>query len=410
MSLTRSLVLATFLALRNLRRHMRRSLTSLLAIGFGVVALLVAGGYVASLFEEFREATIQSQLGHIQITRPGFHEAGRSDPYSYLLPHRTDELARILPPEARLAPRLLVNGLASSGEITLPFIAEGIDPGVDMIDDRSLRIAEGRRLSGDDERHLLVGQGLANLLEVEVGDHLVLLVNAEGGMLSAAEGEVVGIFSSFSREFDDAALLMPLELARTLSGVEGAHAWLVFLGDTAQTDDVAALFRQRLAEDRYEIRPWHALAEFYQRASDLFDQQLSVVKAMVMVIILLGIGNTMMMSVLERTGEIGTMMAMGTRKSFILREFLIEGAVLGLFGAMAGVLATLGLAQLLDVFQIEMPPPPGFARGYQASLLITPALILEAAILACVTTTVAAFYPALRASRMVIVDALRKAR
>lgn len=408
--MARSWMLAIFLALRNLQRHLRRSLTALLAISFGVIALLVAGGYVASLFEEFREATIQSQYGHIQITRPGFHEAGRSDPYSYLLPSRTDELVRNLPPDARLAPRLLVNGLASSGEITLPFVAEGIDPAVDMIDDHSLRIVEGRRLTSDDEQHLLVGQGLANLLEVGLGDQLVLLVNAEGGMLSAAEGEVVGIFSSFSREFDDAALLMPLKLARTLSGVESAHAWLVFLNETRQTDGVTTLLQERLEAGRYEITPWHDLAEFYQRAAALFDQQLGVMKLLVMVIILLGIGNTMMMSVLERTGEIGTMMAMGTRKGFILRELLIEGALLGILGTLVGVLITLGLAELFDLLGIEMPPPPGFTRGYNASLLITPSLIVEAAVLACLTTTAAAFYPALRASRMVIVDALRKVR
>ncbi len=406
----RTLILAFVLAYRNLRRHARRSLTSLLAIAFGVVALLVAGGYVANLFNEFREATIHSQFGHVQITRPGFHEAGRSNPYAYLLPARSEDVARLLPGEARLAPRLLVNGAISSGEITLPFIAEGIDPAVDLRDDRALKLIAGRRLEIGDERHLLVGRGLANLLEVEVGDQLAVLVNAEGGVLTAAEGEVVGIFQSFSREFDDAALLMPLSLARTLNRTDGAHAWLVFLEDTADTDAVAGLLSERLAAERFEVRPWHTLAEFYQRSSELFDQQLGVVKAMVMIIILLGIGNTMMMSVLERTGEIGTMMAMGTRKSFVLREFLIEGAMLGLLGAALGVLATWGLGVLLDVVRIEMPPPPSFTIGYRAALELSPALIVEAVLLACITTTLAAFYPAFRASRMVIVDALRKVR
>lgn len=410
MPMGRSIALTIVLALRNLRRHARRSLTCLLAVGFGVTALLVASGYVASLFEEFREATIQSQLGHIQVTRPGFHDAGRSDPYHYLLPGHAGQLVQALPAEARVAPRLMVNGLASSGSITLPFIAEGIDPTVDMIDDRSLSIVEGRRLSRENERHLLVGQGLANLLEVKVGDELIMLVNAEGGALSAAEAEVVGFFSSFSQEFDDAALLMPLALARSLNGVDGAHAWLVFLEETGETGKVLQLLQEQLPGDRFEVRPWYDLAEFYNRAAALFSQQLGVVTIMVMVIILLGIGNTMMMSVMERTGEIGTMMAMGTRRSAILRGFLVEGALLGLVGAVAGVAVTLGLAALLQLLDIEMPPPPGFATGYQASLLLSPRLLLETVLLACVTTTAAAFYPALRASRMVIVDALRKVR
>lgn len=410
MSFGRSMMLAVFLALRNLYRHRRRSVTSLLAVAFGVAALLIAGGYVASLFEEFREATIQSQLGHIQVSRPGFHEAGTSDPYGYVLPVRTDELTRHLPSQARVAPRVMVNGLASSGEITLPFIAEGVDPAVDMVDDRSLRIVDGRRLLPNDERHLLLGQGLASLLEVKVGDQLVLLVNAEGGVLSATEGEVVGFFSSFSQEFDDAALLMPLQLARSLTGIEGAHSWLVFLTTTAQTDDNLTVLRQTLPADQYEVKAWYELAEFYNRASALFSQQLGVIKIMIMVIILLGIGNTMMMSVLERTGEIGTMMAMGTRKSAVLRGFLVEGGMLGLVGAVSGVAAAYLIAYLLRLLSIDMPPPPGFAVGYEASLSLSPGLILETVVLACVTTTLAALYPAVRASRMVIVDALRKVR
>ena len=410
MSFGRSMMLAVFLALRNLHRHRRRSITSLLAVAFGVAALLIAGGYVASLFEEFREATIQSQLGHIQVSRPGFHDAGTSDPYGYILPARIDELTRNLPSQTRIAPRIMVNGLASSGEITLPFIAEGIDPAVDMVDDRSLRIVAGRRLASDDERHLLLGQGLANLLEVEVGDQLVLLVNAKGGALSATEGEVIGFFSSFSQEFDDAALLMPLSLARSLTGIEGAHSWLVFLGETADTDENLSVLQRELSADQYEVKAWYDLAEFYNRASALFSQQLGVIKIMIMVIILLGIGNTMMMSVLERTGEIGTMMAMGTRKSAILRGFLVEGGLLGLAGALLGVAAAYAIAYLLRLLSIEMPPPPGFAVGYEASLSLSGGLILETVVLACVTTTLAALYPAVRASRMVIVDALWKVR
>jgi putative ABC transport system permease protein len=118
----------------------------------------------------------------------------------------------------------------------------------------------------------------------------------------------------------------------------------------------------------------------------------------------------MMMSVLERTGEIGTVMALGTRRAAVLRGFLIEGALLGLLGALLGVVVALVLGQVLVWAEVEMPPPPGFARSYLATLLITPAMVLETVLIACITTTVASFYPAMRASRMVIVDAIRNGR
>jgi putative ABC transport system permease protein len=402
--------MALLLALRNLRRQFRRSLTALLSIGFGVAALLVATGFNEAMFEEFREATIRSQFGHLQITRPGFQERGRSDPWAYLLPAEIALDPALLPPGSTVSPRLLLNGLVSFGEQTLPFMSEGIDPARDMLDDRSLRIEQGRRLAPADHHQVVLGEGLARQLEVVPGASVVLLVTTPEGQLGAAEAEVVGVFSSFSQEFDDAALLLPLSLARELAQVDGAHAWLVFLQDTAMTDTALGPVRAALPPAAFDVQPWHALAEFYARAAVLFKQQLDLVKGIVVFIILLGIGNTMMMSVLERTGEIGTVMALGNTRASVLRGFLLEGALLGLLGAALGVLAALGAGQLLDLAAIEMPPPPTFARSYHAALLVTPAMVLEVLLIAVLTTTLASLYPAWRASRMEIVEAIRHAR
>lgn len=402
--------MALLLALRNLRRQFRRSLTALLSIGFGVAALLVATGFNEAMFEEFREATIRSQYGHLQITRPGFQERGRSDPWAYLLPAELALDPALLPPGSTVSPRLLLNGLVSFAEQTLPFMSEGIDPARDMLDDRALRIEQGRRLAPADHHQVVLGEGLARQLEVVPGASVVLLVTTPEGQLGAAEAEVVGVFSSFSQEFDDAALLLPLSLARELAQVDGAHAWLVFLQDAAATDTALGPVRAALPPAAFDVQPWHALAEFYARASVLFKQQLDLVKGIVVFIILLGIGNTMMMSVLERTGEIGTVMALGNKRASVLRGFLLEGALLGLLGAALGVLAALGAGQLLDLAAIEMPPPPTFARSYHAALLVTPAMVLEVLLIAVLTTTLASLYPAWRASRMEIVEAIRHAR
>lgn len=404
------MIASAALAVRNLRRQFRRSTTSLLSIGFGVAALLAATGFNEAMFHEFREATILSQYGHLQITQPGFHEKGRSDPWQYLLPAENGSMAAHLPIGAEIAPRLLTNGLISYGEATVPFMSEAIDPAIDMVDDRSLEILSGRRLQGSDSRHVILGSGLATRLNVPVGANVVMLANTAAEQLSAVEAEVVGIFSSFSSEFDEAALFMPIDLARDLVKVEGAHAWLVFLSDTQDTEVALASLIDADVAAGLEIRPWYDLAEFYTRAVALFTQQLHLVKGIVIAIILLGIGNTMMMNVMERTGEIGTVMALGAKRSEVLQNFLMEGAVLGVVGALIGIIVAFGLGQLLAMLQIEMPPPPSFSRGYMAGIKLSPAMVGEAALIAVATTTIASFYPALRASRMTIVDAIRSAR
>jgi len=116
------------------------------------------------------------------------------------------------------------------------------------------------------------------------------------------------------------------------------------------------------------------------------------------------------MSILERTSEIGTMMALGARRRTILRRFLAEGAILGVLGGVIGAIAGVGLAIAISAVGIPMPAPPGMTRGFVGEVRVTFPLVSDALVLAIVTTLIASCYPAWKASRMVIVDALRYVR
>ena len=142
----------------------------------------------------------------------------------------------------------------------------------------------------------------------------------------------------------------------------------------------------------------------------LFTRQVGVVKILIALIIVLSISNTLSMAVIERTGEIGTVMALGLRRTGVLRMFITEGAMLGIIGGLLGVTLGLIAASAISAVGIPMPAPPGMARGYIGQILITPGLIVEALTLAVFTTLVASILPAWKASRMNIVDALRHQR
>jgi putative ABC transport system permease protein len=378
------------------------------SVGFGIAALVVAGGMSEWMFLDFREATIESQYSHIQVARPGFQQDGRSDPYRFLLPRDMTVLGSDRIPNLRsVAPRLMLTGLLSRGESTVSFIGEGVDPAHDLKSNRALSILQGEKLEPSEKNEVLLGQGLATLLGAGVGDDVVLLVNTPRGGLNAVEAKVRGIFASVSKAYDDSALLVPLHMARTLLRVEGAHSWRVYLGNTRHTDAVAARLRAQLDPKAFEVRTWEELADFYTRAVALLREQLGVLRGIVIAIILLGIGNTMMMSVLERTGEIGTAMALGVKRRALLSQFVAEGALLGLFGAIVGIALAIMIGGVIGVLQIEMPPPPGLTRGYIARVWITLPILVEALLVAMLTTTLASLYPSWRASRMVIVDAIR---
>ena len=272
---------------------------------------------------------------------------------------------------------------------------------------KALEVVAGRDLASIDEQSILMGEGLAANIGAEVGDVIVLLANTAAGNLNAVEVTIVGLFTSASKAYDDTALRAPLPIARDLMRVEGATSWVVLLDDTALAPKAVESFRQALDAGQYEITPWWALADFYNKTVELFSKQVMLLRILVGAIVVLSISNTLSMAVAERTSEIGTSMALGVRRARILRLFVSEGAVLGIIGGIVGALLAWGLGEAISHVGIPMPPPPGMTRGYVAEILISPGLAADGFLLAFVTTLLASILPATRAARLNVVDALR---
>lgn len=396
-------------AARNLWRNTNRTAVAVMTVAGGIVAFLLAGGFIAWIFQDMREATIHSQLGHFQIVRPGYFERGIADPYAFLLPAQSDAQVRIeqTPGFASLAPRLAFSGLASHGETTISFVGEGIDPVRERPISNRITIVAGRDLARADEPAALLGEGLARSMGVKLGDTIVLLATAANGSANAIEVQVVGTFATIAKDYDDSALRLPITLARKLMRVEGATAWVVLLDKTERTTEAIASISPHLPADQFEIVPWTSLADFYNKTVTLFSKQVDVVKIIIGLIIILTISNTQTMSVLERTTEIGTSLAIGLRRSRVMSMFVLEGTMIGFLGGMVGILLGYVLAEAISSVGIPMPPPPGMARGYIGQIIVTGSLLIDALILAFVTTLLASLMPAWKASRMNIVDALR---
>jgi len=303
---------------------------------FGTTALILASGFIQWIFLDMREATIKSQLGHLQIVRPGYHKTGKSDPYKFLLP---DTIPRQIAANNELqqiettTPRISFNGLISYKESTLSFIGDGIDTREQEAFGNALHISAGENLSINNPFSIIIGEGLALNLGVKIGDQIILLSNTASGGINAIEVTIRGLFSTVTKSYDDNALRIPIETARQLLRTQGAHIWVILLKETAQTDQILTQLSEKFPQDEFEIVPWYALADFYNKTTTLFTKQIQGIKFIIALIILLSISNTMTMSVMERTGEIGTAMALGVKRSGIVRLFLSEGILIGFIAA-----------------------------------------------------------------------------
>lgn len=406
-----TLALDLRLALRNILRQRRRSLIAVAAIGFGIIAMMLAAGFIEWIFWANRDGVTVKQIGHIQVAKPGYYDGGKADPFAFLLPDDTAALAaiRAVAGVTGVSPRMDFIGLVSHGDSTLSFIGEGIDPERDPALGQ-LHVIEGELLSADEPHGFILGSGLAANLGVKTGDAVVLLASTAAGGINAVEGRVRGLVSTSMKAFDDSMLRVNIDTARALLRVPGAHVWITSLHDTGMTERVVGKLAREPVLAGYEVTPWTKLADFYNKTVELLTRQIQVVKVIIGLIIVLSIGNTMTMSVLERTTEIGTAMALGVRARRILRMFVLEGALLGAIGGTIGIVVGYAMAALISYVGIPMPPAPGMSMGFVAAIRITPGIIVDAFLLAMITTLLASIYPAWRASRLVIVDALRHNR
>jgi putative ABC transport system permease protein len=398
------------LAFHNIFRHKARTFLTLLVIVFGVVGLILTGGFIEDVFIQLQEVTIHSQLGHLQLYRAGYSERGRRNPYQYMIDDPSQVTDRIidLPHVSDVLLRVNFSGLANNGRGDLNIIGEGVQPDKEARLGTVMTITSGRQLTAADTHGIVVGQGVARALQLKQGDYLTLLVSTTDGALNSLESEVLGIFQTFSRDYDNRAVRIPLAAAQDLVGTAGVHRVVVSLDATELTDTVAERIKRVFSSSEYEIKPWYEIADFYRKAVDLYRSQFAVLQFIILLMVLLSVANSVNMAVYERVGEFGTLMALGDKQGDIFRLVLKENMLLGLLGAGLGVVFGVIFAWSISGIGIEMPPPPNSDLGYTASIRIVPRVIAMAFGVGAVATLLAALLPAYRVASLPVADALRK--
>lgn len=401
------------LAFRSIFRHKVRTGLTLSIIVFGVMGILLSGGFVEDVFIQLREATIHSRLGHIQVYRDGYTTIGQRNPYQFLISEPRVLAAAISesPHVLDVMARLNFTGLINNGRADLPIIGEGIEQEREMRMGSALSIVSGRGLTADDSYGIMLGKGVAAALRLEPGDSATLVVNTPEGAMNLLEFEVVGIFSTFARDYDNRAVRIPLSAAQELLDIPQVHSLVVMLDATELADAVAADLKRTLANnqgEQYEVKVWHELADFYRRMVDHYQVQFDVIQLIILVMVLLSVVNSVNMAIYERVGEFGTLKAMGDRNRDVFWQIIKENLLLGMLGASLGVVLGVLSALVLSGIGIEMPPPPNSDTGYIAYIRLVPRVIVTAFITGVSATMLASLLPAYRVSRRPVAEALRE--
>lgn len=400
------------LALRNIFRNKRRTAITFMAIITGVASLIVFGGFIEYTFWALREQTIKTQLGHIQIYQKGYSQKGIAEPSKYLIknPEVTEKAISGLPNITTVTHRLSFSGLISTQEKTLP--CKGI--GVVVENERKMSdfetIVAGQQLEVSQTDGGIVGSELMKALGAKVGDYLTILTTTPDGVINAVDFKVVGIMQTGSQEYDSVFVKLPIQVVQNLLNTTAVEKIIIYLKDTKDVDKAAALLREVIDKNKMdlELKTWSELAEFYWKVVGVYHGIFNVVKVIISVIALFSIANTITMSVYERVREIGTMRAIGTTRGRIVTLFITEGALVGVLGGLLGIFFGILVAQIINMSGgIYISPPPGMSRGYVSLIFIVPKVVFYSFSSIVVVAIVSSIYPAYKASRLKIVEALQ---
>lgn len=395
------------MAYRDLIRNKRRSLLSALALGMGLSLLLFMAAVVQGEMRDSMESTIRLQSGHLQISAVDYNPDKNSLAWKDLI-ENPDEIASKIAsqPEVTVAtPRLLASGIINTADESIGVQIIGIDPTSSANTPYSNGMISGEFIKSDDRDGLLVGKDLAAKYKLKTGDTIQLLANTASGDVIEQNFTIRGIFSTKIPAFDQTTILLPLLKAQAMTGTE-KYSSIIFV--LLKSRDLADTVKDRLHSEQYTIKTWVQMNQLMTSYENLADSYMYLLYLIVLCVTATVIVNTLVMSVFERTREIGIISAVGMRSSSIMNMFLIESFMLAITGIVMGlVLGSLLVLYSERVgFYIGNFGLTGIMLGERIYGYMTVQDAIPLVIISLVVTLLASLYPAIMAARMEPIDAL----
>ncbi len=407
-SQTRSLVAR--LAKRSVFRNTRRTLLTIFLISCSLTAILFTDAFVRGMVDTMVKISTQTFLGEAQIHQKGFREANDIDLYIKNENKLYQQLSHIQEISA-FAPRVITGAMASSSENVASAIVYGVDAEKEaQVSKLKQAVLKGSYLTGKDGE-ILLGDRLAELLEVNLGDRIVITVSqAEGGDLSQALFRVSGLFSFNERNMDNAIAFVNLKQGQKILNVQGVHQVALRLQMLAQADDKTLPFWQTLNNTELETLSWQELVPQLSSMLAMTEYSTLVVSSILYILVCLGLINTMFMSIFERHTEFGILLAIGTQPKQLFKQILLEGFFIGLLSVALGLLLALlvcywGSVVGIDYTDLEMT---GMTLNEPIYLVINGVSFMQMACATLVVVVLACLYPALHAAKLQPSFAMRK--
>jgi ABC-type lipoprotein release transport system permease subunit len=404
------------MAWRNVWRSRRRTLITLAAGSLGLMFSQAYLNWANGIYAQMIDEGVRSASGHVSLYRQGYR-ASREAALSFPLDGLPERLAAIPGVETAL-PRLYLPGLAQAARGSRGVTLVGVDPGREWrVNPFARGLAGGKLIDGTSDRECLVGKELVESLKLKLGGKLVVMAQRKDGEIQGELLRVAGILDTGMSEIDGRTIYTTLGFAGRLAGREGeAHELAVILGNQRSIPAVLPRAAALLPPGGgLEAVDWQtAMPEMAGHIRvDTFSLKLIV--GFIFLIVGIGMVNTQLMSVLERSREFGVMLALGVPTLFLVGMVLAEGLLMGLTAAAAGTLLGSGVTAWLvergvdvtAIFGTDRLEVTGTVFSGVMKGVWSPASMAWTAVVVMLLYPLASIYPAWKVTRLRPVETMR---
>lgn len=401
------------LAFRNIFRNKRRTGLMILLVASGLTAMMFTDGLMLGMSDLMIKKITGTWLGDAQIHQPGFRDG--MDAAIYIKdPAAAEAILAKDPKVLAWSKRTIAGGMVASSNNVAPSAIFGIDPvNEPKVSRLKEALVEGTFLTPGDGSGIMIGDKMADLLEVRLGDRIVTTMSeAETGELSQMLFRVSGILNFNDRMMDKETAFVSLAAGQAMAGFgDGVHEIVISLAPVAKGEPTLENLQNAFAAEGLEFLDWQGLMPELSGILELTNYSSLIIGGVLFILVSLGLINSMFMSIYERHYEFGVMLGLGTRRRALFSLICWEGSLLGIFGALFGVLAgslvNYWMSQNgISFGEIEMSgimlnePMKAVIRPLQFTVL--PAFVIALSALACII-------PAIHGARLVPAIALRRA-
>lgn len=402
------------LAWRNIFRNKRRTIIAATAIGIGLAAMIIQAALMDGMVNHMMTSSTSSFLGEAQVHHKDFREAQEVEKTVKNLDQVMKRLAQE-PLVDKFSLRTLSMGMVTSPANVNAVMLVGVDPGTEKylskIDD-AVKNGQGDFFSGDNPRDIVLGSKLAEILEVQLSDRVVVTVaQAKTGELGQEMFRVSGIYHFDIKDMDSGMAFIRLEKAQQMLGIPGqVHQVAIKFKDIKTSLESGLPFWESYSQDGNEAVSWITLLPQLKAVSDMIVIGLVIMIIILGSVVVFGIINALFMSLYERMFEFAVLRAVGTRPGGVRKLIMFEA------GALAVVAIIIGLA-LGFLFTLVLTKTGIDYRGIEfAGTTFHEILYPEMSIWHYITYPIGVFiftmmvglYPAFVGGRLRIAEALRK--